>query len=291
MKNNIPQWVQKSVLAGLCVLPMLGFSATQMNLPKVAPLDLAVLDKPLSQANLSLKDSLNQSYNLELAVQLSPSLEISEKDILWQVQRAGVPVREAVGSYQQLQLPDGLYNVALQIGKYRENHPVQLSATKRIKPYFRARVGRLEVNATHPVLWQVVDTKGDKFSTAASRVLSEIVAEGSYNISANLAQVFQQRHIIVQAGQSTMTKVDVPIGRLHLIATQADMPLFKPMEWQIYRMENEKRRYFSTYRMHSQTLVIPPGQYEVVASHDGRTQKRQFQVRENTDNRVIVALD
>lgn len=290
MKNKLPTWVYKSVLAGLCLLPMFSFSATQWHQPELSPLDLAVLNKPLVQNNLSVKDTPIPDYNLELAVQLSPSLEISAQDIQWKVERAGVSVREVVGAYHQLQLPDGLYDIVLRIGKYREHHPVQLSANKRIKPYFRAQLGRLDVNATHPVTWQVSSAQG-AFTNKTSRALHEIVAVGTYTVSVNLAQVLKQRRLVVQSGQTTTAKIDVPIGRLNLVATQANMPLFKPMQWEVYRLEKDKRRYYSTYHMHSQTVVIPPGEYEVVASHEGRTQKRQFHVRENTNNRVVLALD
>lgn len=258
-------------------------------------LGLAILDsRPVGLQTTAAQVAPALSENLELKVNLPDVLKIPEDAIQWHIASvAGVQVQVVQGRTHALKLPAATYAVTLTIGKFRVSKLVDVREQHKITPYFRAELGRMEILANQQVDWRVRDRsgKGLSFTVQAANGLEEIVPAGAYDVNTLIREMPQSQRIQVQAGQTVNTVINIPVGQVSLIAVEENRPLFKPVEWNVFRLEKGLRHHVGSYHFHSQGITIPPGYYEVVATHEATVRSRQFWVKENTTNKVVLAMD
>ena len=283
-------WRQSRSLCGgglllLCCLPALAAEMRQ---------ELAIFDnRSVDYSSMVKRSADSQRENLELRVSLPAKLAVPDQDLRWSIERDGVPVRSLQGNQQYLHLPVGIYSIHLQIGRYVQHKQVLIRSDLKVTPYFQGRIGRMTVQSDQPVEWLLSERTQQRFSVhlPATRYIDEWVPAGDYEIQTLDRDVPRQTYLHIQAGEEVSAEIKLPAGEVKLIAIRANQPLFRPVDWVVFRLENGGRREVGHYHLHSQGISIPPGNYEVVATHGSQVRSRQFQVRENTINKVVLPLD
>lgn len=82
--------------------------------------------------------------------------------------------------------------------------------------------------------------------------------------------------------------------KVNLIATVANQPAFKPVTWEVYRIDRDgKDKLLKTEKnRHSFSMDIKPGIYAAVAIYDNQKKKRyEFTVKANTPRDLFVPID
>lgn len=235
--------------------------------------------------------------NLVLQANIPSSLFVADSDITWLVQaRNGGVERELHGRRLDLSVPNGIYEVLLRIDAYEERVVVDVSDGKLAAPRFATNIGRVKASSTTPASWDVFRMQGaflmnKVLGRGESYQISGVVPVGEYDVVASINEASQHARIHVGHGEIAEASLDVPTGRVNLVATLGNTPALRPMEWKVFRLENGHRREIAAPRRHMATLVVPPGQYEAVASLDGKERHREFTVMQGTDNSVVLAMD
>lgn len=192
---------------------------------------------------------------------------------------------------QALNLPEGSYTVTLTIGKFTTSKEVNVSNGKRIQPYFRANLARLQLSSNQVVDWLLVGSEQRKFTISHQSQFDELLPADNYLVKAVLRDLPLHKEIRLKPGQTVKNAINIPVGKVNLFATKNDQPLFKPMLWKVFRLENNQRQQVGKYRLHAKSISIPPGFYEAVAEHEDIRRTRQFWVRKDTINKIVLALD
>ncbi|MEZ5536481.1 MAG: hypothetical protein R3F02_12745 [Thiolinea sp.] len=247
------------------------------------PAPLSVHSKPIPFQN--------SEKNLQLLVILPDGLNVSDSQIFWQVKGAGQKSRKLRGNHHSLDLDDGLYKIQLRIGRYKAEKRVLVQKQQQLQPYFRANIGHLQVQADHPVQWQVDGPDNIRFETSARYAIDEIVPAGEYRVKTVLPGVVQLRNISVKSGEQQVQRLSVPMGTVNLMVIRDNQPLLQAMEWEVFRLNKGKRHSIGKYYLHANSIRIPPGKYEAVVNHRNKTGKRRFWVQESTTNKVILEMD
>lgn len=233
--------------------------------------------------------------NLILEVQLTASLDVPQQAISWQVSDAqGVSVQQVYGYTQALKLKEGHYHLQLKIGQFTSHKELAIQAGRVSRPYFKAELGRLAVMANHTANWTInsLSQTDIKFAVEATQYLEAWVPAGFYEVTPTYSGVTRRQVVNVLAGQLSTVNIDIPVVQVSLIAVENNQPLFKPVAWAVFRLEQGgERQHVGNYYLHSQGITVPAGFYEVIATHDSTVRSRQFWVKENTTNKIILAMD
>lgn len=237
-----------------------------------------------------------QQPNLALSANVPTGLGVSDADVVWRISSLnGGENRQLGGRSLHLSLPEGRYEVSLLIGSYAEQVVVEVARAKLAKPEFSANIGRLRASSSMQADWQVVALNG----AAAGRKLMErkgdkqindIVAAGEYEVVATVNSASQGQRLRVNRGAVSVANINVPVGKVNLVATLGNSPAMKPMRWTLYRLDGGRQEVASPKR-HSAMLVVAPGHYEAVASLDGRERRREFTVLNGSSNNIVLAMD
>lgn len=93
---------------------------------------------------------------------------------------------------------------------------------------------------------------------------------------------------------ASLTQADLKEEKVNLIATIANQPAFKPVTWEVYRIDrdgNDKLLKKEQSR-HAFTMDIKPGVYAAVATYDNQKKRRyEFTVKANTPRDLFVPID
>ncbi|HMT92416.1 hypothetical protein [uncultured Thiothrix sp.] len=259
-------------------------------------MDLIIFDAGSTSTKVvvsTLTSSLNKK-NLLLKAHIPAGMELTTQAIEWRIHdRKGVPVRQLQGQEQVVQLDQGDYQVQLSIGQFTATKLLTVKADTRTKSYFKANIGRLVITANHLADWSITNVSYPdiSFNFKASQQVDTWVPNGFYEITLTQSGVKRRQVVNVLAGEINVLNMDIPLVEVNLIAVENKQPLFRPVEWLVFRLERGERHYVGSYHQHSQGITIPVGYYEVVATHASRVRSRQFWVKENTSNRVVLAMD
>jgi len=260
---------------------------------KAAELDFALLSQaPLSVYDVAHEKQAKQQTRLELEVHLPQTINVAERDIVWRIySRQQDLVRKLQGNKQQVELAPSRYIIELVVGHFSTRKQVLVKKGWTVRPYFHADIGRLEVLANQTVDWTLRNQHGKVFQQSAKRYVTGLVPAGAYIIEGRVSHFPVRKRVFVGAGQRVDTQLDIPVARLNLMAVQDNNPLFKTVNWQVFRLEQGKRQLVGRYYRHARTITVPPGQYEVVATHADKTRKQRFWVQTDTENKVVLAMD
>ena len=290
-------WSKPSQLAGLlyfslCLLGGQTVVAADANKPAL----FSILDTRVSTETITAS-ALNPTVgnNLILEVQLTESLDVPQQAIYWQISDAqGVPVQQVYGQAQALKLKKGHYHIQLSIGQFTLHKELAIQTDVVSRPYFKAELGQLAVMANHTANWTInsLSQTNIKFAVEATQYLEAWVPAGFYEVTPTYSGVARRQVVNVLAGHLSTVTIDIPVVQVSLIAVENNQPLFKPVAWTVFRLEQGgERQHIGNYYQHSQGITVPTGFYEVIATHDSTVRSRQFWVKENTINKIILAMD
>jgi hypothetical protein len=288
-KNTYRYYWQLSITAisVLLCLYVLSVSAGEQQIKTSAvyvPAKLAISSNKLNPRHADEK-------NLKLQAILPGKLAINDARVIWRIQRAGKTIRTLKGNQQALNLTEGMYVVHLQIGEYKSSKRVVIKKNQQLRPYFRANIGHLAMSADHPVIWQIDGPDNLHYQTKPQHAVNEVVPAGEYRVKAVLPALVQQHKISVRAGQHATHRLIMPLGKVNLMAIRNNQPLLQAMEWEVFRLEKTRRHSVGKYHLHSNSIRVPPGQYEAVARHKDKISKRRFWVQKETTSKVILVMD
>jgi hypothetical protein len=241
-------------------------------------------------------EATQDEHNLLLSVGLPKGIFLNPTDITWRIQPQGSPsAYRLYGQQQGLSLPVGTYQVSLNIGDYQEQRLVRVIPERVANAAFSGNFGRLQVYSEKLANWEAVSLQqgvppSSIRSRAASRQFDAIVAAGEYDVIAMLGEVRQSVRVRVGAGKTGVAYVQIPGGRINLVATLGNAPALRPMEWKVFRLD-EGRREIAAPARHSATLLVPAGHYEAIAILNGTQRSRQFTVTDGADSNVVLAMD
>ncbi len=235
------------------------------------------------------------STNLMLSAELPEVLHVKASDIAWQIRtQNGTQVApHLVGASPQVALPSGTYDVQLSVGGYTEHKTVQVNAGQATTLPFSPKVGRLRVRSVTTADWQVTAGAAGAPTRAYphSTQLDTLVAAGDYEVEAKRPfGISYKQRLSVTAGMLTAASIQIPTGKVSLIATLGDSPALRPMTWTVYRLDGAKQL-VAAPRRHSATLEVSPGHYEAVANLNGLERRRSFTVLTDTRNQIVIAMD
>ena len=278
---------------GLCILGGYAVAAADMNNhPMLSILDSRVAAeniKPFTTATLTV-----EAENLVLKAHLAGSLAVPDQAIHWQINNAqGVQVQTKQGKEQLLKLAAGEYQIKLSIGQFTTTKQVVIKDKVISKPYFKADLGRLEVVANHAADWTIISlSHADiSFEIKATQQLDAWIPAGFYELKPTHAGAARRQVVNVLAGDISRVNINIPVVQVNLIAVENNQPFFKPVDWDVFRLEQGERQHIGSYHQHSQGITVPTGYYEVVATHAEIVRSRQFWVKENTTNKIVLAMD
>lgn len=229
--------------------------------------------------------------NLKLRADIAGALEVSDQQINWIVSHRGKVLETLQGNVQALKLPTGSYQVKLGIGEYISEKTVSVNSGQQVQPYFRAEIASLQLRSNQVVDWLLTGSDNRSYRANAKLRLHQLLPADRYTVQAVLGDFPLQKEVHLRPGQSMKATIDIPVGRVKLIATRDKQPLFKPVTWEVFRLGRNQRQSVGKYHQHTQSISMPPGQYEAVARSENVIEKRQFWVREGSENNVILALD
>ncbi len=278
-KNNAP------LLAAVLLLAAFSIGSTQLVAVTPTPL-------PVAAVNATTTD------NLSLSVKVAGDLSIAVRDITWHIRAVDASYeRGYIGPSPSLSVPSGQYEVTLSIGTYTAMQIVNVLAGKPSKLAFSATIGRLRVNSSHLTDWKIIAQDGADagkiVSTSAnSKILNALLPPGKYEVLASRGDGIQHsQRLQVSSGKLSAANIQMPSGKVTLIATLDNGPALRPMSWTVYRLDGG-RQTIATPRRHSANLEVAPGQYEAVATlDDGQERRRAFTVLTGTSNRIVIAMD
>ncbi|MGB1008136.1 MAG: hypothetical protein ACPGVP_00340 [Thiolinea sp.] len=248
-----------------------------------------------SQTALSVKDTgsfqLPVHNNLTLQVNTPDSLDIPDRRIVWTITQNSRLYQKITGNGHRLNLPAGAYQVNLKIGRYTGSRDIVVRQGASIQPYFGVNLAKIRLRSNQTMDWKFTGLNSNNFVISQRMQLDEFVPADTYVIKAVLRNMPLQKKVRLQPGQQTQVEMNIPVGKVRLIATKDDRPLFSPMSWQVYRLEKNRRQQVGQYHLHAQSISMPPGHYEAVARFRGTVRKRQFWVQRNTNNKIILGMD
>lgn len=230
---------------------------------------------------------------LTLTIQPPTKVWLPATAIHWEVTNvANGSSQQVQGNHLPLTLSAGTYQVVLQVDNYREQQQVTLTAGAEQVPRFVANFGRVRVSTAQRANWQVRNLRGEVvFTQQGSHHLNVILAAGDYEIEASLENARQVQRVSVQREQPVAFNLTIPTGKVKLMATLGNFAALRPMQWRLYRLENNTQEELSVPQRHSAMLVLAPGRYEAVATLDGRERRREFTVFNGGSSDVIIAMD
>ena len=237
-------------------------------------------------------------HNLLLTANVPMSIPLADGEVLWRIRPlAGGETQQLQGRSLRLSLPDGQYDIGLMVGGYEDKRLVEVHYGRLVVADFSANIGVLRVSSDVRADWEVFALQSGKvaqqvFSRGASNQLSVILPVGEYEVVAHVESANQRQRLRVDRGTTHFTVMNVPTGKVNLVATLGNAPALRPMQWKLYRVEgNGSRHEVAAPARHSATLDVPPGHYEAVANLDGRERRREFTVLDGTSNSVVLAMD
>ncbi len=237
-------------------------------------------------------------HNLSLSVSLPTALGVNVRDISWQVQAQGAEARHLTGLSPVVSLPAGKYEVSLVIGAYEEHKVVDVADANITVVPFTPNIGRLRVNSdAKDTDWSLsavsADTKVTKMliQREDSQQMDSIVPVGDYEVLASRGDgISHTQRLSITSGDVNRASIQMPGGKVSLIATLNNGPALRPMNWTVYRLDGG-RQAIAAPKRHSANLLVSPGHYEAVAMLDGQERHRAFTVLTDTSNRIVVAMD
>lgn len=78
-------------------------------------------------------------------------------------------------------------------------------------------------------------------------------------------------------------------GSVNLVATLKDGPAMRPVDWKIYRTDNNS--IIESTRSHSLNLPLSPGTYKAVATLNNVSRNRTFTVNNSGQVNIVIAMD
>ncbi len=277
-KNNTPLLVMVLLLAA--------FSIGSSKLSATIATALPVVAVNTTSAN-----------NLALSVMLASELAVAVRDITWRIRAAdGGYEQRYIGASPALSVPSGQYDVTLSIGAYTATQTIRVLEGKLSKLAFTANIGRLRISSPHPAAWKITACQGAAAgkvvsSSANSKILNTFLTPGEYEVLATRGDGIQHsQRLHVTSGKLSAAAIQMPSGKVTLIATLGNGPALRPMSWVVYRLDEGKQT-IATPRRHSANLEVAPGHYEAVATLDGQERRRSFTVLAGTSNRIVIAMD
>lgn len=248
-------------------------------------------DAIVVQSNSSVASVYSNDKTLRLQVDTPNSLSVGDHHVHWEIRQDGKVLERLQGNSQGVDLPAGSYQVQLRVGEYVCEKQITIQDGQQIQPYFDVAFSQLKLRSNEVVDWVITGSDKRTYRINAKSHLSLLLPADNYKVNISLRDFTVRKELYVAAGELLEAKVEVPLGNVRLIATQDNQPMFKPVVWDIYRLEGKKRRLTGQYRSHSKSIRIPPGYYEAVAYHDNTKSQRQFLVRQNSKNEVVLALE
>jgi len=239
---------------------------------------------------------LKEKGDLLLSANIPGGVFVPDDKVVWQVTAPNGGKRyQLAGNRQQLSLPDGQYDICLLIGAYQEQANIQVLQGQQAVPMFHVKIGNLRAFSGMPVSWDVYELDGGIaarkiVSRASSTQLNEIVPAGEYEMRAALDSSSFRQRVIVPDGGVVDANVNVPVGKVSLVATLNDGPAMRPMSWKVYSLDGGHHEVAALMR-HSVTLEVAPGRYEAVATLGGVERRREFTVNNGSSNEVVLAMD
>lgn len=239
---------------------------------------------------------IQNDNNLVLSAALPNSLLSNPGDVVWRIKPQDMQTAyQLYGQNQALSLPVGVYDVSLNIGHYQEQRLIEVKPERIAKAVFSANVGRLQVYSEKLANWAVVSLQQGTMpehirSSGLSHQFDAILGAGEYDVTAMLGEMRQHIRVRVDKGKTEVAYIQIPGGRVNLVATLGNAPALRPMEWKIFRLD-EGRREIAAPSRHSATLLMPAGHYEAVAILNGKQRSRQFTVSNGADSSVVLAMD
>lgn len=250
-----------------------------------------VVSTPASSELPQAQSSTTAKLTLEIQPPAKVWLPVAA--IRWEVTNiANGSSQQLQGNHLPLALPAGTYQIVLQVDTYREQQQVTLTTGTEHTPRFVANFGRVRVSTAQRANWQVRNPRGEVvFTQQGSRHLNLILAAGEYDIEASLENASQTQRVSVQREQPVALNLTIPTGKVKLMATLGNSAALRPMQWHLYRLENNAQQEISVPQRHSTVLVLAPGRYEVVAILNGLERRREFTVFNGSSSDVIIAMD
>ena len=239
-------------------------------------------------------------HNLSLSVSLPAALGIAVRDIGWQVQAQDTShkTQRLAGLFPAVSLPAGKYEVSLVIGAYEEHKVVEVAAANVTTVPFTPSVGRLRVSSdAEDTNWSLsavsADTKVAKvlMQHEDSQQIDTILPAGDYEMLASRGNgISHTQRLRITPGGINRASIQMPGGKVSLIATLNNGPALRPMSWTVYRLDGG-RKAIAAPKRHSANLLVSPCHYEAVATLNGQERRRAFTVLTDTSNRIVVAMD
>lgn len=107
----------------------------------------------------------------------------------------------------------------------------------------------------------------------------------------NITKLMATTALLMGFSSACAAWADSTSSEVRLVATIDNSPAFKPVTWEIYRVDDPTKRY-EKLRRHSFTLKsITPGRYRAIVRRDGAVHRRDFYVMADTTSRVNVPVD
>jgi hypothetical protein len=78
-------------------------------------------------------------------------------------------------------------------------------------------------------------------------------------------------------------------GSVNLVAVLKDAPAFTPVEWNVFRLDNNST--VKKTNAHSLNLPLDPGNYRAVAHYGSVTRDRTFTVSSTGQVDIVIAMD
>lgn len=246
--------------------------------------------------NAHASDEVNtMQQKVALSVDTPSSIYVAPAQVYWEVTASNgrqTPL-ELWGKYHTLKLLVGRYNLRLRIGSYKWRDMFTVTTRNQQAVKLKANIGRIEASANTVVDWSVHNlSTGERIKLGKMKSVSTLVGVGHYRVDAALNDLHRAENISVSRGATVKSKLHLPAGEVKLMATRGGAPLFKPVIWSVYRLENDRRKHkVAEYKRHAQEVMMPPGYYEAELVYRDVTRSRRFWVKHGTSNRVIVAVD
>lgn len=108
----------------------------------------------------------------------------------------------------------------------------------------------------------------------------------------NIIKLLATTALLMGFSSASAAWADNNSSEVRLVATIGDSPAFKPVTWEIYRVDNPEGKRYKKQRRHSFTLKsITPGRYRAIVRRAGSVHKRDFYVMADTTSRVHIPVD
>lgn len=294
-KNNSYCLITTTLLMGLSVVSTTMASSWVMRRFEPMPVEDYFSLNHIPRYFAASSNELTKA-NLIVSVVAPKTMSLVGERIIWTITALdGVQkgrVYNLRGLEQRAELAQGDYKVVLTIDGYQSSKTIQIEDKRQRQELFIADVGRIIAKANESVAWSIESLDGrDTLHLPEGSSLNVIVATGLYKVDASLKGLHRAERVRVTSGKQVVSNLFLPAGRVNLIATRGNAPLFKPTKWNIYRIENGERREVGQYNRHIQAVTMPPGHYEAVAKSEDIIRTREFWVGTGATNDVQVSMD